>query len=241
MAQPVIESVQSSDNRLVRATRSPGANAARTPASPSSRSQFNLYGKSNLIGIGPASTKAKLGASNFAAVKEAHSDYLASLVERGPLGVVGLIALFGAVGARTMGLGSPDHDQGVPGGGARTRSALRGVPSAFAFTGITHEVLHYRHLWTLLAVRWPPCTSRPSRRGRPQRPQRRPRLIPLHLRRCVTQPPSTLRRRRSDSSRTNSVGRSSAFACGRSPGSAWSSSLARAGGPQIARASSSSR
>ena len=89
--------------------------------------QFNLYRRSNLIGIGPASTKAKLGASNFAAVKEAHSDYLASLVERGPLGIVGLIALFGAVGARTMGLGVAGHDQGVPGGGPERRGALRGV------------------------------------------------------------------------------------------------------------------
>ena len=55
-------------------------------------------------------------------MKEAHSDYLASLVERGPLGIVGLIVLFGAVGARTMGLASPgttdEYMDAVPNVGA---------------------------------------------------------------------------------------------------------------------------
>ena len=30
--------------------------------------------------------------------------------------------------------------------------ALSGALVAFAVAGITHEVLHYRHLWTLLAI-----------------------------------------------------------------------------------------
>jgi hypothetical protein len=179
MAQPVVESVQSSNNRLVRYS------VARSERSANAREslfqmQFNLYRKSNLIGIGPASTKAKLGASNFAAVKEAHSDYLASLVERGPLGIVGLIALFGAVGARTMGLGSPDTTKGyleaVPNVGA-----LCGAFVAFAITGITHEVLHYRHLWTLLAVLAALHLYGRPRRGRPKAGRGAASLIPLHL------------------------------------------------------------
>jgi O-antigen ligase len=179
MAQPVIESVQSSNNRLVRYS------VARSERSANAREslfqmQFNLYRKSNLIGIGPSSTKAKLGASNFAAVKEAHSDYLASLVERGPLGIVGLIALFGAVGARTMGLGSPDTSkeylEAVPNVGA-----LCGAFVAFAITGITHEVLHYRHLWTLLAVLAALHLYGRPRRGRPRAGRGAASLIPLHL------------------------------------------------------------
>jgi O-antigen ligase len=179
VAQPVVKSVQTSDNRLVRYS------VARSERSANAREslfqmQFNLYRRSNLIGIGPASTKEKLGASNFAAVKEAHSDYLASLVERGPLGIVGLIVLFGAVGARTMGLASPgttdDYTDAVPNVGA-----VCGAFVAFAITGITHEVLHYRHLWTLLAV-----LAALHLYGRPRRDRQRAgrgaaALIPLHL------------------------------------------------------------
>jgi O-antigen ligase len=178
VAQPVVESVQSSDNRLVRYS------VARSERSANAREslfqmQFNLYRRSNLIGIGPASTKEKLGASNFAAVKEAHSDYLASLVERGPLGIVGLIVLFGAVGARTMGLASPgttrEYTDAVPNVGA-----VCGAFVAFAITGITHEVLHYRHLWTLLAVLAALHLYGRPRRERPRAGRGAASLIPLH-------------------------------------------------------------
>jgi O-antigen ligase len=150
VGDPVSKSIQSSNNSLVRYS------VARSSRSANAREslfqmQFNLYRKSNLIGIGPASTKDKLGAENFAAVKEAHSDYLASLVERGPLGIVGLLALFGAVGIRMMGLASPGptkrYSEAIPNVGA-----ICGALVAFAITGITHEVLHYRHLWTMMAM-----------------------------------------------------------------------------------------
>ena len=44
-------------------------------------------------GVGPARTKATLLAFQAPYVKEAHNDYLATLLERGPIGVIGLLLL----------------------------------------------------------------------------------------------------------------------------------------------------
>ena len=82
----------SSENRLVRYS------VARSSRSANNRealfaSQFGLFEQSNLVGIGPAVDKSALGRVDASTAKEAHSDYLASLVERGPLGVIGLLAL----------------------------------------------------------------------------------------------------------------------------------------------------
>jgi O-antigen ligase len=150
IAEPVMSAIDTSENRLVRYS------VARSSRSADNRealfaSQYELFEQSNLVGIGPAKTKSALGTTDASTAKEAHSDYLASLVERGPLGVIGLVALFGAVGVRTIAVSSAPtpiaRDPALPNGGA-----LSGALVAFAIAGITHEVLHYRHLWTLLAV-----------------------------------------------------------------------------------------
>ena len=92
VAEPVLSAVGSSENRLVRYS------VARSSRSANNRealyaSQFGLFEQSNLVGIGPAATRSALGRVDASTAKEAHSDYLASLVERGPLGVIGLLRL----------------------------------------------------------------------------------------------------------------------------------------------------
>jgi O-antigen ligase len=104
-----------------------------------------------LLGRGPSSTDLSLQASQSGLIHEAHNDYLATLVERGPLGMVGLLLLIGGVYVRAMSISlrplRPTFSKVVPG-----TAPLLGALVAFAASAMTHEILHYRHLWALMGV-----------------------------------------------------------------------------------------
>jgi hypothetical protein len=56
-----------------------------------------LYEQSNgFLGLGPASTKPLLTTQLYPYANEAHNDFLAVLVERGPVGLLGLLLLIGS-------------------------------------------------------------------------------------------------------------------------------------------------
>jgi len=128
---------------------------ARGPRSAAARQslfawQFKLYEQGDLIGIGPNGTQQALGAEAAPAVKEAHNDYLGTLVERGPLGLAALSLLVASVIARSTvlaGRAPPRLRPVLP-----MPAALAGACAAFAVTGLAHEILHYRWLWTMLGV-----------------------------------------------------------------------------------------
>lgn len=86
----------------------------------------------NPLGIGPGSARAELLLPKG---KEVHNEPLSYLLERGPLGLTGLV-LFGFALWRV----------GLPGG------PLRGVVVALAVSMLFRNVLHYRHVWMVLAV-----------------------------------------------------------------------------------------
>jgi cell division protein FtsW (lipid II flippase) len=110
----------------------------------------SLYRSGGLVGHGPASTQDVLLASGAPYVKEAHNDTAAVLVERGVLGGIGLILLIGAVGIRAVRLahGLNDRYRRV----VRSVYPLIGALVALSVMSLTHEVLHYRHLWALLGI-----------------------------------------------------------------------------------------
>lgn len=102
-------------------------------------------------GYGPARTKATLLAFQAPYVKEAHNDYLATLLERGPVGVLGLLMLGLTTGTylRRL-LVTP-----------LTGAWQRAVPRAWALVVVApvtavaagfYETLHFRHLWTWLGL-----------------------------------------------------------------------------------------
>lgn len=146
--EPVTTAIQSSDSPLVKYSvgRSSRSAAARQDLFAD---QFTLYQSQSLIGLGPAGTRSALDREPVQTAKESHNDYLATLVERGPLGVVALVVLIATVAVRAAGIHrlSPAFAAAVP-----NPAALTGAMLTFLITGLTHEVLHYRHLWTLLAV-----------------------------------------------------------------------------------------
>ena len=107
-----------------------------------------LYLDSSGRGIGPGATKPLLAARSYPYAKEAHDDYLASLVERGPLGALGLIALVLAAAVRCARVARlPRASLGIarPAG---LVAALLGMAVAASY----YEVLHFRFLYILLAL-----------------------------------------------------------------------------------------
>ncbi len=123
-----------------------------------------LFWDGTLVGVGPGRTKEALASIPAPYVKEAHNDYVATLVELGLIGGVGLVVLLASVAARLARVAGR-RGRGVAEGG-RGRSGDPGpvtrlVPSphflaalgaAFLMSGLFYEVLHFRHLWAVLGL-----------------------------------------------------------------------------------------
>lgn len=105
----------------------------------------------DLTGYGPGQTKATFIAVQAPYPKEAHDDYLAALLERGVVGVLGLVVLVAAIGARCARLVTCD----LPAAYARLVPRwwlLAVIGPMMAVSGTFYEVLHFRHLWTWLGI-----------------------------------------------------------------------------------------
>jgi O-antigen ligase len=114
------------------------------------RESVRLYTEGGVLGEGPVSTKARLERDLAPFPKEAHNDYFAALLERGAIGVVGLILLVGGVAIR-----------GVAVTGTRFASVSLVLPRPHALAGAVggtmvamtvYELLHVRHVWALFAI-----------------------------------------------------------------------------------------
>lgn len=127
---------------------------------------MELYLDSSGRGIGPGATKPLLAARSYPYAKEAHDDYLASLVERGPLGALGLIALVFTAAVRCWRVARlPGPALGI------TRPAgLVAALLVMATAASYYEVLHFRFLYILLALvavaAERPTRTRPGSRAR---------------------------------------------------------------------------
>jgi hypothetical protein len=111
---------------------------------------LGLVAQGGLIGIGPDEVKPTLQAQQDTVAFQAHSDYSASIAERGLLGGAGLLLLILVIAfhARRM-LGT------LPAGYVavvRHPGALVGALVAFAIAANIYELLHFRYVWTMLAI-----------------------------------------------------------------------------------------
>jgi hypothetical protein len=149
-ADRLLKAAHTSDQRLIRDS------IGRASESEGSRSQLlqesiQLFNDGDLLGRGPAATKPILRQQQAPYVKEAHDDYLATLVERGAFGMVGLLLLLAAVGVRTWLVVStplpPRFSDVVP-----RPEVLFGAVVGCGVAAAFYEVLHFRHVWTLLAL-----------------------------------------------------------------------------------------
>ena len=109
-----------------------------------------LYEQGGPLGAGPASTKSRLEAEMAPFVKEAHDDYLATLMERGVFGAVGLLLLLLGIAVRTSSFAGTRLRNGFAAVVVKP-NALLGALAATIVTGTVYELLHVRHVWTLFA------------------------------------------------------------------------------------------
>jgi hypothetical protein len=113
-----------------------------------------LYLDGGVVGEGPASTKTRLQQTQAPYAKEAHSDYTASLIERGVIGLAAVLLLAASAAARVWTALQPRRGVVAPG----RRAAAVGVPAllggvvALFISAAFYEVLHFRQGWLFLAV-----------------------------------------------------------------------------------------
>jgi len=111
---------------------------------------INLYRTGGPLGQGPVSTKVRLDREMAPFVKEAHDDYLAALLERGPLGLIGLVLLVSSLGLKGLSLAKArlahGFDAVVP-----YPHALFGALVGTLVSSTVYELLHLRHLWAFFA------------------------------------------------------------------------------------------
>ena len=115
----------------------------------------------NPIGIGPGNSstgfveigeRERKGAMD---AKEAHNDYVGYAVERGPLGVIGLFAALGVLGARLLrGRRALAARMGDPRRGDAVHAAGVGAMVGLLIQSTVIEQLHFRHLWWFVAWMW---------------------------------------------------------------------------------------
>ena len=115
------------------------------------RESLSLYPSGGPLGEGPVSTKLRLQNENAPYVKEAHDDYLASLIERGLVGFVGIVLLLFGLAQRALSLCRTRLAGSVTAVVIRPNAIVGAVAGTMA-AGVAYELLHMRHVWTLFAV-----------------------------------------------------------------------------------------
>lgn len=112
---------------------------------------IHLYESGSPLGEGPASTKPRIEGEMGPLVKEAHDDYFAALIERGALGLVGVLLLVSSLAFRALSVTRTK----LAGGFAATvirPNALVGAVAGTLVAGTVYELLHVRHVWALFAL-----------------------------------------------------------------------------------------
>jgi len=131
-------------------------NLGRLDRSVSSRltiwsNAWNGTGSRVLVGVGPdAAAKIPFGTRTVG--RGLHNDYLAFLIERGLLGLLGLLA-FCAIMLQWSGrllAQSPQEEAG----GRWSAAGLAGAVVANLVLATNHESFHFRHVWVLFGLIW---------------------------------------------------------------------------------------
>lgn len=112
---------------------------------------LKVYRREGLLGVGASGTKSALRAEQAQYVKEAHNDYIAALVERGPLGALALMLLLATVGVRAAAL-VRRHPCAALLSAVPKPQYLAAAAGSCAVAAWFHEVAHFRHVWALLGL-----------------------------------------------------------------------------------------
>jgi hypothetical protein len=112
---------------------------------------LELYRSGSPLGEGPVSTKPRLRAEQAPFIKEAHDDYLAALIERGLIGLVGVTVLVVALSRHALRAARLGLSREFAATIVRPH-ALVGALAATMVVSVVYEIFHVRHVWTLFAI-----------------------------------------------------------------------------------------
>ncbi len=107
-----------------------------------------LFERGNPFGEGPVSTKPRLRAELAPFEKEAHDDYVAALLERGPVGFLSLMAFVSLLCLCAVSVATKPLRRGFDAAIASPHALAGAVAGTLAAGGV-YELLHVRHVWTL--------------------------------------------------------------------------------------------
>jgi O-antigen ligase len=115
------------------------------------RESYDLVQGAAPWGRGPRTTKPLLTDTLAPYAKEAHDDYIETIIERGAIGVIGLLLLIGSIAVRTWCVVREPLQRGFAEVVADTSPLAAGVVG-LAVDASYYQIQHFRHAWTLLAI-----------------------------------------------------------------------------------------
>ncbi|HEV8165909.1 MAG TPA: O-antigen ligase family protein, partial [Actinomycetota bacterium] len=132
-------------------------------------------GSRMLVGVGPAAAP-RIPFADRRLGRGLHNDYLAFLIERGVLGLLGLLA-FCALVLRWSGrlLAAPPQDDAD---GRWRLAGLAGAVVANLVLATNHESFHFRHLWLLFGLVWAASRLAPEDTAAAGDPESHPTTMP---------------------------------------------------------------
>jgi O-antigen ligase len=148
--------ITSSSGRIAKSFGGPGAfsgslgrtDQSLTPRLERIQETFRYFGSDIIVGIGPSATSATLDAARAPIRGELHNDYAAGFIERGVVGGLGVLGLFGAAFWWSTRTGT---DASLRRAGWRP-AALTGATLVVLMAGFSLETLHFRHVWAVFAL-----------------------------------------------------------------------------------------
>jgi O-antigen ligase len=112
---------------------------------------LGLFAQGVPWGLGPNSTKPLLQYQLAPYAYQTHDDYIEAIVERGVLGAIGLLLLFGSLLIRTWTMVTMpmrrEFAAVIP-----NRAPLVGAALGLAVSASYYQILHFRHVWTFFAL-----------------------------------------------------------------------------------------
>jgi O-Antigen ligase len=147
----LIQAASGSSNAVVRNSIGRGADSSSERTRLASET-LGLWGTAGLQGRGPVTTEHTLRQQLAPYPHEAHNDWVAALIERGVLGLAGLLLLVLEIFLLAVAIWNPVRLRPGFAAALPAPAYVVGALVVVAVYSLTHEALHERPLWTLLGL-----------------------------------------------------------------------------------------
>jgi O-Antigen ligase len=147
----LIQAASVSSNSLIRNSigRGQDSSSERTRLAAET---LGLWGTSGVLGRGPVTTEHTLRQQQAPYPHEAHNDWVAALLERGVLGMAGLLLLVLEIFLLCVAIWNPVRLRSGFAAALPAPAYVVGALVTVAVYSLTHESLHERPVWTLLGL-----------------------------------------------------------------------------------------